>query len=84
MIRTPAHMPPATATPSSGRYYPARLTLRVPRGLPQAIDAAARRGLTSPSEYVRRAVLNALKADGLDLGTDVNLPVGQSVQKQAA
>ena len=62
-------MPPEPHAPTGG-YYPARLTLRVPQGLPQAIDAAARRGLTSPSEYVRRAVVNALKADGVHMGAE--------------
>jgi hypothetical protein len=57
----------ATATTAIGRYYPERLTLRVPRGLPHAIEAAARSQLTSPSEYVRRAVLKALNADGIRL-----------------
>ena len=69
-----------SATPNApiGGYYPARLTLRVPQGLPQAIDAAARRGLTSPSEYIRRAVVNALKADGVHLGANgkIELPKG--------
>ena len=61
----------ATATPI-GRY-PDRLTLRVPLGLPQAIEAAARRQLTSPPEYVRRALLNALNVDGVRLGVDGNI-----------
>ena len=63
---------PATANPI-GRY-PDRLTLRVPLGLPQAIEAAARRQLTSPPEYVREeALLNALSVDGVRLGADGNI-----------
>jgi hypothetical protein len=50
--------------------YPARLTLRAPIGLPQAIEAAARSQMTSPSEYVRRALLRALNADGVHLDAD--------------
>jgi hypothetical protein len=74
----------ATPTGSVGGYYSARLTLRVPHGVPQAIEAAARRVLTSPSEYVRRAVLNALKADGVHLAADGKIQVAPSPQGQAA
>ena len=66
---------PATAT-CIGRY-PDRLTLRVPLGLPQAIEAAARRQLTTPPEYVRRALLQALKGDGVHLGADGEIQLGQ-------
>jgi hypothetical protein len=59
---------PAATTPIS--HYPDRLTLRVPLGLPQAIEAAARRQLTSPPEYIRRVLLQALKGDGVHLGAD--------------
>jgi hypothetical protein len=65
-----------TPQTSIGGYYPARLTLRVPEGLPQAIEAAARSQLTSPSEYVRRAVLSALKGDGIQVGTDGSVARG--------
>jgi hypothetical protein len=63
----------STTTASTGRYYPERFTLRVPAGLPQAIEVAARGQLTSPSEYVRRAVLRALTADGVHIGTGGNI-----------
>jgi hypothetical protein len=43
---------------------------RGPLGLPQAIEAAARNQLTSPAEYVRRALVRALAADGVHLGAD--------------
>ena len=56
---TPSHQP-----------LPDRLTLRVPLGLPQAVEAAARSQLTSSPEYVRRALLQALRGDGVHLGAD--------------
>jgi hypothetical protein len=73
----------ATTSAASGRYRD-RLTLRVPLGLPQAIEAAATRQLTSPAEYVRRALLGALNADGIRLEADGKFHIGQSVQGQAA
>jgi hypothetical protein len=59
---------------TAGRF-PDRITLRTPLGLPQAIEAAARRQLTSPSEYVRRALLQALAADGVRLAPDGSVAV---------
>ena len=51
-------------------YYPARMALRVPMEMQEAVTLAARMQFTSPSEYLRRAVLHALKADGVRLGPD--------------
>ena len=59
----------ARATPPIPRY-PERLVLRVPLGLSQALEEAARRELTSPTEYARRALLSVLNADGIRLGVD--------------
>jgi hypothetical protein len=50
--------------------FPDRLAIRVPAGLPAAVEAAARYRLTSPSEWARRALLAALRADGLHLDED--------------
>jgi hypothetical protein len=50
--------------------FPQRLAIRVPAGLPAAVEAAARRQLTSPSEWARRALLQALQADGVRIGVD--------------
>jgi predicted HicB family RNase H-like nuclease len=47
--------------------YPRKLSVRVPPELPAAVEIAARAQYTSPAEYLRRAVLQALKADGIDL-----------------
>jgi hypothetical protein len=64
-------------TATSISRYPDRLTLRVPLGLPQAIEAAARRQLTTAPEYVRRALLQALKGDGVRLGVDGNVDTAE-------
>jgi hypothetical protein len=39
---------------------------RVPDTLSDAIDAAASKHLQSKSEYLRRSVIDRLKADGID------------------
>jgi hypothetical protein len=43
------------------------MSLRAPRGLPEAMEFAARQQHTVPAEYCRRAILGALEADGLNL-----------------
>jgi hypothetical protein len=47
--------------------YPARMTLRVPSEIVAAVGEVAGAQFTSPSEYIRRAVLAALRADGVVL-----------------
>jgi hypothetical protein len=42
------------------------LRVRCPPSLPTAIDKAAAKRLMSPSEYVRRSIIDRLKADGID------------------
>jgi len=42
------------------------MTLRVQLALPLAIDRAAAKQFTTPSEYIRRSLLQALRADGVD------------------
>jgi hypothetical protein len=44
------------------------LRIRCPTSLPAAIDTAAARKLMTASEYVRRSVIDRLKADGIDPG----------------
>jgi hypothetical protein len=51
-------------------YYPARMALRIPAEMQEAVTVAARMQFTSPSEYLRRAVLLALRTDGVRLGAD--------------
>ena len=48
-----------------GRYSH-RITLRVQLALPRAIGCAAAKQFTTPSEYIRRSLLQALRADGID------------------
>ena len=48
-------------------YYPDKLRLRVPRGLPAALEFAARQRNTSPAEWARQALLRGLAADGVRL-----------------
>lgn len=51
---------------ADSRQFSERLMLRVPAVLPKAIEAAAARNLMTPSEYVRRSVIDRLRADGID------------------
>jgi hypothetical protein len=44
------------------------LRVRCPASLPAAIDKAASRHLMTSSEYIRRSVIDRLKADGIDPG----------------
>jgi predicted HicB family RNase H-like nuclease len=54
-------------TAAAVHRFPRKLSLRVPPELPAAVEVAARAQFTSPAEYLRRAVLQALRADGIDL-----------------
>jgi hypothetical protein len=47
--------------------YPARMCLRAPEGLAEALEIASRRRHTNPSEFARQAILGALAADGVAL-----------------
>jgi hypothetical protein len=53
---------------SAGRpvRFSSYLRIRTPEKLPAAIAAAAERKLTTSSEYVRQAVIERLKADGIE------------------
>jgi hypothetical protein len=42
------------------------LQFRAPESLSEAIDAAAKRELQSKSEYVRRSVIDRLRAEGIE------------------
>ncbi len=67
-----------TAENTTG-YYPARLALRVPVEMQAALLIAAKMQLTSPSEYLRRAVLLALRTDGVRLGADGHVEAQREV-----
>jgi len=47
--------------------YPDRLRVRAPRGLSAAIEVAADRRHTNPSEWIRQSLLRALQQDGVRL-----------------
>jgi hypothetical protein len=44
------------------------IQIRAPEFLTKALDRAANQQLTSRSDYIRVAMLNRLKADGIDPG----------------
>ena len=50
--------------------FPARMCLRAPQGLQEALEVAARQRHSNPSEYARQALLGALAADGVRLTAD--------------
>lgn len=52
--------------------YSDLLKLRVQPVLNKAIDRAAAENLMSSSEYVRRSVIDRLRADGIDLSSIVS------------
>jgi hypothetical protein len=47
--------------------FPHSLRLRVPQGLPEALQLAARARHTTASEYARQALLRGLESDGVRL-----------------
>jgi hypothetical protein len=52
---------------NAGVRFPERFRLRGPRGLCAALDAAAERHHTSPSEWARQVILRGLEAEGVQL-----------------
>lgn len=46
--------------------FPSRIEIRAPKALPEALSVAASQQMTTPSEYVRRALIEKLQADGID------------------
>lgn len=52
--------------------FPARIGLRVPRGLPEALEAAARQRFTTPAEWARQTLLRGLTADGVRIEPEGN------------
>jgi hypothetical protein len=57
--------------------FPSRLTLRTPAGLPEALEAASRHELTSPSEFARRALVAACREQGIELRADGRIEEGR-------
>jgi hypothetical protein len=50
----------------NGARFTERVLVRCPASLPPAIDRGAAKHLMTASEYVRRSVIDRLKADGID------------------
>ena len=48
-------------------YFTGTLQVRCPATLPVAIEQAAAQNLMTASEYVRRSIVDRLKADGVQL-----------------
>ena len=56
-----------TSVKSDANRFTDTITLRCPPRVTALVDRAAEQKLMKPSEYVRRAVIERLAADGLDL-----------------
>jgi hypothetical protein len=54
------------STSGASARFTDSLRIRCPASLPSAIDLAAAKNLMTSSEYVRRSVIDKLKADGID------------------
>jgi predicted HicB family RNase H-like nuclease len=52
--------------PKTDTRFSHRLTLRVQPALPRAIDFAAAKRFTTPSAYIRQALVKALRDDKID------------------
>ena len=50
----------------NGARFTERVLIRCPASLPPAIQRAAAKNLMTSSEYVRRSVIDRLKADGIE------------------
>jgi hypothetical protein len=51
-------------------HFPCNLRLRVPQGLPEALQTAAKQCHTTPSEWARQTLLRGLEAQGVQLCED--------------
>ena len=58
--------------------FPEDLRVKAPKGARAAIAAAAQIKHTSNAEYVRRAVLNALASDGVELRRGMVVVAGEA------
>ena len=46
--------------------FPNAIFLRCPASLPHAVELAARKNLMTSAEYMRRSIIDRIKADGID------------------
>jgi hypothetical protein len=45
--------------------YDAVLTVRVPKSIAEGVSLAAEKQMTKPAEYLRRAIIECLRNDGM-------------------
>ena len=48
--------------------FTGRFIVRCPASLVDAVERAAEKNIMTPSEYIRRCVIDRLKADGVKIG----------------
>ena len=51
------------------KNYPVMIRVRCPSALPNLIEIAAQRQCMTPSEYIRRCLVDKLRSEGLDTST---------------
>lgn len=59
-----------TASTSPKINFPFKLRLRVPQGLPEALQLAAQKNFTTSAEWSRQALIKQLAAEGVPLSRD--------------
>jgi hypothetical protein len=52
---------------SKRQRFPSLIRVRTPDSLSDAVERAADRQMTTPSEYIRQAIIFRLKSEGIDL-----------------
>jgi hypothetical protein len=57
---------PSAARHESSPRFPISLRVRCPASLPTAVDLASKKHLMTSAEYIRRSVIDRVKADGFD------------------
>jgi hypothetical protein len=66
-VAAPLSYPMSTQTShESSSRFSTSLHLRMPASMPSVIGKAAEKNLMTSSEYIRRSVIERLKADGFD------------------
>lgn len=53
-------------SPTRQPRFPNAIFLRCPASLPHAVELAAKKNLMTSAEYMRRSIIDRIKADGID------------------
>jgi hypothetical protein len=61
--------------------FPQLLRIKVPEGLPAAVEVAAKQRHQSAPEWVRQAILKSLELDGVRLRADGKVVSGSEVAR---